>query len=323
MFLAHTSIDQAEQLAAAVAGAARMADGWCTDFQPYFLGLIFRELLGVEIDFKTIRSIRVDEAAVIFPDHLQRKELIELLVLTEVMVNPIPPQLERSLENWAEKLQIEDRSLVLARDVANTARAQAQSDFYRLFWMGEEDRQQENFEDLLSKHGPDAWTFTVEEDPELAMQWRGLASLPEGTLGAAVWNHYQSHGFTTPGEIGGANAALAHHDWLHVIGGYEVDLIGEVENAAFGAANSSMPGSTLWFLGVMAMYEGGLFDSVVTGANPHQISMAGNPERVVHAMNRGRQCKQDLLAIDYFSIADQPLDSLQKEWGLIPELQPQ
>ena len=79
-----------------------------------------------------------------------------------------------------------------------------------------------------------------------------------------------------------------------------------------------MPGSTLWFLGVMAMYEGGLFDSVVTGGHPHQISMAGNPERVVDAMNRGRQCKQDLLAIDYFSIADQSLLSLQKQWGLIP-----
>ena len=56
------------------------------------------------------------------------------------MVNPIPSKLESSLENWAEKLQIEDRSLVLARDMANTAWAQAQSDFYRLFWMGEEDR---------------------------------------------------------------------------------------------------------------------------------------------------------------------------------------
>tara|TARA_B100000482_G_scaffold181605_1_gene154950 strand:+ start:644 stop:1621 length:978 start_codon:yes stop_codon:yes gene_type:complete len=318
VFLAHTSIDQAEQLAAAVAGAARINDCWCTDFQPYFLRLIFRELLGVDIDFETVSSMDVDEAGFIFPDPLQRKELIELLVLTEVMVNPIPSELESSLENWAKKLQVEDRSLVLARDVANTARAQAQSNFYRLFWMGEEDRQQKNFEDLLRKHGPEAWTFTVEEDPKLASQWRALANLPEGTLGAAVWNHYQSHGFTTPGEIGGANAALAHHDWLHVIGGYDVDLIGEVENAAFGASSSSVPGSTLWFLGVMAMYEGGLFDSVVTGGHPHQISMAGNPERVVDAMNRGRQCKQDLLAIDYFSIADQSLLSLQKQWGLIP-----
>ena len=39
-------------------------------------------------------------------------------------------------------------------------------------------------------------------------------------------------------------------------------------------------------------------------------------ERVVHALKRGRECRQDLLAIDYFTIADQPLIDLQKAWGL-------
>lgn len=316
MFLAHTSANQADQLAAAVVGAMRPPSGWCSQFQPHFLSLIFRELLDVEIDFQRIPGLSVAEASVIFPDPLQRRELIELLVLTEMMVNPIPVELERSLEHWADALNVHDRSLVLARDVAIQARAQAQSDFYRLFWMGEEDLQKANFELLLEKHGTQAWTFTVEEDPELAAQWRSLAQLPGGTLGAAVWQHYQSHSFTTPGELGGANAALAHHDWLHVLGGYKVDVIGEVENAAFGAGSSSVPGSTLWFLGAMAMFEGGLFDSVVAGCQPHQISAAGSPERVAHALRRGTQCKQDLLAIDYFSVADQPLVDLQEAWGI-------
>ena len=115
----------------------------------------------------------------------------------------------------------------------------------------------------------------MEKNPDLATQWRSLAQLPEGTLGAAVWAHYQNHGFKTPGELGGANAALAHHDWLHVLGNDDVTVIGEVENAAFGAASINKPGATLWFLGVMAMYEGGLFDSVVTGSHPHQISAPG------------------------------------------------
>ena len=316
MFLAHTSAEQAEHVAAAVAGAMRLPNGWCSEFQPHFLSLIFRELLEVEIDFQTIPGLSVKEAGAMFPDPLQRRELIELLVLTEMMINPIPTELERSLEHWAKQLNVHDRSHILARDVAIQARAQAQSDFYRLFWMGEEDLQKVEFAQLLDTHGSQAWTFTVKEDPELAAQWRSLAQLPAGTLGAAVWEHYQSHGFTTPGELGGANAALAHHDWLHVLGEYNVDVIGEVENAAFGSASSSVAGSTLWFLGVMAMYEGGLFDSVVTGGQAHQISAAGSPERVAHALRRGRQCKQDLLAIDYFSVADQQLVDLQKTWGL-------
>jgi hypothetical protein len=316
MFLAHTTTTQAPEVAAAVVGACRLGDAWDSDFQPHFLGLIFRELLGVDLDFEAINGISVQKAAESFPEPLQRLELIELMVLVEMMLNPVPSKLEASVEQWAKQLGVHDRSLVLARDVAAQTRLQAQSDFYRLFWMGEEDRRQKGFEQLLEAHGPQTWTFTMEPDPELAAQWRSLAELPHDTLGAAVWQHYQRHGFTTPGELGGANAALAHHDWLHVLGDYDVNVIGEVENAAFGAASSSVPGATLWFLGVMAMYEGGLFDSVVAGSHPHQISAPGMSERVVHALKRGRDCRQDLLAIDYFTIADQPLIELQKAWGL-------
>ena len=88
VFLANTSADQAEQPAAAVVGAMRLPSGWCSKFQPHFLSLIFRELLEVEIDFQRIPGLSVAEAGVIFPDPLQRQELIELLVLTEMMVNP-------------------------------------------------------------------------------------------------------------------------------------------------------------------------------------------------------------------------------------------
>ena len=316
MFLAHTTTTQAPEVAAAVVGSCRIGDAWGSEFQPQFLGLIFRELLRVDLDFKAIKGINVQEAAQRFPDPLQRLELIELMVLAEMMLNPVPSRLEAAVEYWARELDVHDRSLVLARDVASQARQQAQSDFYRLFWMGEEDQRQQGFDQLLKAHGPQAWTFTMEPDPELSAQWRSLAELPHDTLGAAVWQHYQRHGFTTPGELGGANAALAHHDWLHVLGNYDVNVIGEVENAAFGAASSSVAGATLWFLGVMAMYEGGLFDSVVAGSHPHQISAPGMSERVVHALRRGRACRQDLLAIDYFTIADQPLIELQRAWGL-------
>ena len=39
-------------------------------------------------------------------------------------------------------------------------------------------------------------------------------------------------------------------------------------------------------------------------------------QRVAHALRSGRQCQQDLLAIDYFAVADQPLIKLQQSWGI-------
>ena len=35
-----------------------------------------------------------------------------------------------------------------------------------------------------------------------------------------------------------------HHDWLHVLGNYDVTVIGEVENAAFGAASCNKTGAS-------------------------------------------------------------------------------
>ena len=172
MFLAHTTSTQAPEVAAAVVGACRLGDAWDSDFQPHFLELIFHELLGVDLDFKAIDGINVQQAAQSFPEPLQRLELIELMVLVEIMLNPVPSMLEASVEQWAKELEVHDRSLVLARDVAAQARLQAQSDFYRLFWMGEEDRRQKDFDQLLKAHGPQTWTFTMEPDPELAAQWR-------------------------------------------------------------------------------------------------------------------------------------------------------
>ena len=47
----------------------------------------------------------------------------------------------------------------------------------------------------------------------------------------------------------------------------------------------------------MAMDEDGRFDTVVAGSHPPSNPRTGH----------GRQCQQDLLSIDSFTVADQPL----------------
>lgn len=58
MFLAHTSANQADQLAAAVVGAMRPPQWLVYPIPAPFLSLIFRELLEVEIDFQRIPEQR-------------------------------------------------------------------------------------------------------------------------------------------------------------------------------------------------------------------------------------------------------------------------
>ena len=99
MFLVHTTITQAPELAAALVGACRVGDAWGSDFQPGFLGLLFCELLDNDLDFKAINGMSIEETVQHFPDPLQHLEMIELMVLAEMILNPLPSQLEASVEH--------------------------------------------------------------------------------------------------------------------------------------------------------------------------------------------------------------------------------
>ena len=294
MFLIHNSPEQAPLLAAAAIGACRLSSGWATPAQP--------ELVAAAL-----------------PDPEQRRELIELLVMLELLCRPIPLPLQRSLEHWAEALQVDDEVLVLARDLSRRSQAIATADFYRLNWIGEGDPQDDpHFQALLEHYGSVAYAITVEADPQELRRWSALADCPAGSLGRGLWEFYQQRGFRLPGELGGGNAALAHHDWVHLLTGYDTTPIGELEVTAFMAAASRSRGAMLGFLGAVSIYETGLLRSVVLGADYAQtLTAPGAVERVAAAIQRGAACRVDpLLAVDYFALADQPVALIRQQWGL-------
>lgn len=318
MFLIHNSIAQAPLLAAAVVGACR-GDGWDTSLQPRFLSVLFEKLLGFKADFKTLTPTTPQAVRNALSSPEQRLELIELMVTVEVMSDPIPSWLSQSVERWAKELGVEDRSLILARDLAQNAKEAAKVDFYRLNWIGTLDQAQPDFQQQLKRSGIKAWALTVEADPEEVQRWNSLENCPAGSIGRALWEFYQKRGFALPGTPGAANQAVAHHDWVHVLADYDTTPIGEMEVVAFMASASRVAGTTLGFIGTIGIYESGLLPSLVAPPGyHHSLSVPDGPERIADAIRRGKACNQDPLMTDYFAIASSPLDELRHAWG-IPE----
>ncbi|MFM8936795.1 MAG: hypothetical protein ACKOE9_07495 [Vulcanococcus sp.] len=306
-------------MAAAVVGACRLGSGWSSPAQPELLRVLFERLLGVPLDWQQLEPAEPEQVAAALPDPEQRHELIELLVMLELLCRPIPLPLQRSLERWAKALAVEDEVLLLARDLSCRSQAIATADFYRLNWIGESDPQDDpHFQALLEQYGSAAYALTVEADPQELRRWRALADCPLGSLGRGLWDFYQQRGFRLPGELGAGNAALAHHDWVHLLAGYDTTPIGELEVTAFMAAASRSRGAMLGFLGAVSIYETGLLRSVVLGADyAHTLTDPGAVERVAAAIRRGAACRVDpLLGVDYFDLADQPLALIRREWGL-------
>jgi hypothetical protein len=320
MFLVHNSPQQAPLLAAAIAGACRLEGGWPTPLQPQLLEVLFENLLGYKADFDTLAPARADAVVAALPSPEQRHELVELMVLMELLCRPIPATLRESVERWAADLGVDDNGLVLVRDLAADAKARATADFYRLNWIGDGDPQDDpHFQELLAHYGTAAYALTVEADPAISARWQALADCPAGSLGLALHGFYQERGFSLPGVVGAGNEALAHHDWIHVITGYGTTPLGEMQVTGFMAAASPTAGAMLGFLGAVCIFETGLLRSVVVKP-AHHTSLAdpAAAEQLAAAIARGSRCKVDpLVGIDYFSIANQPLETIRHDWGLL------
>jgi len=318
MFLVHNSPEQAPLIASAIVGACRLPSGWSAPTQPEILRVLFQKLIGFDGDFNNLAPIEPAVIKSILSTPLQRRELIELMVTMEMLCNPVPRELQRSVDKWAQALDVDDRVLWLARDLSRKSLARATIDFYRLNWIGESDPKSDPyFQSLLAHYGPTAYALTVEPDEKETARWRPLEFCPAGSLGRALWEFYRRSGFRLPGEVGGANAALAQHDWVHVIAGYEATAIGELEVTAFMAAASKAPGAMLGFVGAVSLYETGLLGSLVTHGYSQTLSKGDGVERVANAISRGRKCRVDpLIGVDYFTMSSMLLMDVREAWGV-------
>ncbi len=70
-----------------------------------------------------------EAVALALPQSDQRRELIELMLVLEMVCRPIPVTLPASVQRWAEALQVDGRSLRLSRDLVGHSQALATADF--------------------------------------------------------------------------------------------------------------------------------------------------------------------------------------------------
>ena len=317
MFLIHNSHHQAGVLASALVQVHRVKGRWYTTFQQDLAHTLFLKLLDAEIDFSSHPGIGVEKVAMMLKEASERQELLELLIAFEMLCNPIPEALSRAIDHWAKGLNINSEILTIARELAQNSIAQATTDFYRCNWIGEGDDQSDPvFQDLLKQYGDHAYGLCVTADPEEFARWDKLKDCSQGSLGRSLWEFYKSRGFKLPGELGAGNAALAHHDWIHLIAGYDTTPIEELEVTAFMASSSRSKGATLGFIGAISILETGLLHSFY-GADKFGRALSANDgiERIAKAINRGKACNVDpLLDIDYFRLAETPLADVQKSW---------
>jgi len=319
-----------------IAGAAITAcappDG-ITVTQRAVLLAVTESMTGIAVDVEALPAVSADEfgEAMRFRNAQFRTRMLQLMLLGELLLVPLPPEVTARVEEYAAKLGVADDMMRVARRLASGSLGLALIDFER---SGYFDRLLDQPTDYLhtSRSQSDAWQLAV-ADPALYDRWAALGDCPEGSLGHGVWRFYRARGFTFPGKPNSAPPTLAQHDWIHVLADYGSTVESEIEVFGLIARTNDDPTAFSLLAMVLGLFETGYLYGAAKGFfeyNRGHLSrdadrmgvrlgdaMYRGAKLAWHLDDNGRSNETDLLATDWFKHADRQLDELRADFGLL------
>lgn len=319
------SSEEARLIARGIASAVRPGAG-LEPVQISLLGAVTEALMGVRIDLSSVDWVGADELAAALsgrPEEFRRR-VVHHMVLGELILRPIPPEVARRVASYAQAMGIEDQFVRVARRYAQGAFGLAWLDLHRSGFA--EHWEMARMDQLKTTVRLEDQLSAGVEDRTLAEHWIAFADLPAGTLGRGVWEMYRSRGFGLPGTVGGASAYLAQHDFVHVLADYGTNLNGEFE--VFGLIGSADPDPKgfAWLATLVGLFETGYVADAGFFSGDLEERRLESPEmhvRIADALRRGSILRDrlgiDLLEIDYHDFADQPVDTVRRKLGLEPK----
>jgi hypothetical protein len=284
---------------------------------------------AVSMDQRPAMTTQEFAAALARRDLQFRSRIVQMTLLAALVRRPLPEDVVEAVTEFEDELGVEESMVHVAQEFAAGSLGLAAFDFERNGYTGTWNVEEAAAVMHESRPLDSAWDVSV-TDPILAARWEALGSLPRDTIGRKVWEMYEARGFSFPGAPGSAPPLLAQHDWVHVLADYGTTVESEVE--AFGLlsrANDDLHAFSLLAM-VISLFETGY---LATGAGLFQSSVghfSGNPgmaTRLADALRRGALChdKQtgtpdvDFLKMDWFAVADLPVESLRDRFCLAPK----
>jgi hypothetical protein len=306
------------QVAQGVLTAASPDDG-PTPLQRLLVSSVFASMTGHEPDLSALVPLDAEGLAQVLArrGEAYRRRIVQVMALTALVLSPLPTEVTERLDEYADALGIDDDLLRSAHHVSDHSLALVQIDFNRNGYL------EEVASSLAAPTATDDVWGRSDHDPALAARWASLGGLPYGTLGRGVHDFYLARGFEFPGAPDSAPPLLAQHDWVHVLADYGTTVENELEVFGFIARANDDPRAFSLLAMVVSLFEtgalargAGLFE-----ADAGHLSHRGMARRLGDAMRRGALCRgsNDFLAMDWFAIADRPVDVVRDELQLPPK----
>ncbi len=310
----------AEVLALSRGVVTAVSDGGeLSPLQQVLIGAVFRAMTDHDAVLDGA-PMSPDEFAACLADRdfVFRSRIVQLMVLTALVVRPLPVAVADRIDAFARAVEVEDGMVHVAHELAEGSLDLAAIDFerngYLSDWTATDGAALHTSTGLV---GP--WDVAL-DDRELAARWCALETLPPGSLGCRITEFYRARGFAYPGLPGSAPPLLAQHDWVHVLADFGTTVESELEVFAFIARANDDPHAFSLLAMVISLFEtgylsrgAGLFES-----DAGHLAREGMAVRVADAMRRGALCRGsiDFLRVDWFSIAALDVDAAREHFGV-------
>ncbi len=228
-----------------------------------------------------VEPLTPEQVARWVPDPEDRRVLAHLVVALELMVHPLPRELESHVEQYLGAIGVEAPYVSITRDTAREHLRRLHADLIRNSWYTEQ-----TIEGIFHGHLGELVRsklsyYAIGDDEHIARRWRALEDCPEGSWGHGVAEFYRVHEFPYPGEHHGIYEVGALHDWVHVLADYATDAEGEIDVFAFIAATMDDPRGFVQFIFTLALFQNAVDRHRRRHPHPHR------PRR--HP-RRGRRC---------------------------------
>ena len=300
-------------------GCLRAVPGEPEPVQLDTLAAVAELVAGQAVDVNTIESLSAEQLAATVTDPNLRRAAVALLVTMELIIHPVPHELDASVKRYADALGLNPPMLRAAHDLAGDHVALMYEDIQRQSWYTKETARRiahgHLFEILRSKIA----SMGGPGDPAIAARWRALETCAAGTWGRAVFEFYQQHGFTFPGEKASIREVGAEHDWVHVLADYPPDPEGEIDVFAFIAASMRNTEGFAMLASTLGLFQNGSLRHIageyVSIARADTLSDPDAARRFADSMRRGFATTVDVLGgIDHFAYKDLGLDEARERF---------
>jgi hypothetical protein len=325
--------EQIELMARAFA-TAPAPEGGLTAVQRAVLNALVHSMTGVEVDVGELEPLGPAE----FAESMRRRNaafrhrMVQSMLLAEMLLVPIPPEVTARVETYAQCLSVDDEMMRVVRRIANGSLGLALIDFERSGYFQEMLAQPP--EHLHTSHAlSEAWEKACRDDA-LYERWAALEHCPDGSLGQGVWRFYRARGFTFPGRPESAPPNLAQHDWVHVLADYGSTVESEIEVFGLISRCNDDPQAFSLLAMVLGLFETGYLYGAAKGFFEYDRGHLSRDVdrmavRLADAMYRGAMLawhtndhhpgrSTDLLATDWFEHADRPIEDVRADFGIPP-----